>query len=158
MKKNFKIIILGILLIVGLNMVGCQSTQDIEELQELEKVKIEIESNKEEKDIDEKKEETKKEGSTEKVNKEKVKEEETGQCYDCGEYYPVKNMTFNGRSYHCGCVEKRIICGYCDEEGHVEDDCMWKEYDEELGDDWICSICGRTNTGQVLCECEQEIN
>ena len=41
-----------------------------------------------------------------------------GQCYDCGEYYPIKNMTFNGRSYHCGCVteepvEKTIVCPNC---------------------------------------------
>lgn len=27
----------------------------------------------------------------------------TGQCYDCGEYYPVTTMKSNGRSYHCGC-------------------------------------------------------
>ena len=31
--------------------------------------------------------------------------EEMGQCYDCGEFKPISEMTFNGRSYHCGCLE-----------------------------------------------------
>ena len=31
--------------------------------------------------------------------------EEIGQCYDCGEFKPISEMTFNGRSYHCGCLE-----------------------------------------------------
>lgn len=31
--------------------------------------------------------------------------EEMGQCYDCGEFKPVFEMTFDGRSYHCGCLE-----------------------------------------------------
>lgn len=30
-------------------------------------------------------------------------DQETGQCYDCGEEFPVDTMYFNGRSYHCGC-------------------------------------------------------
>lgn len=81
--------------------------------------------------------------------------EKNGQCYDCGEYYPISNMTFNGRSYHCGCAETLIICEYCGEEGHTEDECVGKAYDEELHDSWVCDICGKENTGQVLCECEQ---
>ena len=41
-------------------------------------------------------------------------EEEMGQCYDCGEFKPVSEMTFNGRSYHCGCrPEGYDTEGYC---------------------------------------------
>ena len=40
--------------------------------------------------------------------------EEMGQCYDCGEFKPVSEMTFNGRSYHCGCrPEGYDTEGYC---------------------------------------------
>lgn len=39
-----------------------------------------------------------------------VNKEEMGQCYDCAEYYPVSQMEFNGRSYHCGCVACEV-CG-----------------------------------------------
>ena len=48
--------------------------------------------------------------------------EEKGQCYDCGEYYPIKDMYFNGRSYHCGCraaneysteTQEESYCGLC---------------------------------------------
>ena len=52
------------------------------------------------------KKETNKETKKETNKETKVK---TGQCYDCGEYYPVNEMTFDGRSYHCGCD-----AGYCD--------------------------------------------
>lgn len=41
-------------------------------------------------------------------------EEEMGQCYDCGEFKPVSEMTFNDRSYHCGCrPEGYDTEGYC---------------------------------------------
>lgn len=161
MKKNFKAMMLGLVLVGGLNLVGCQSTQDVEDTQEPEKVKIEVPVDKEEKEIDEKKEEKpveepKKEEVKEPVKKEEPKKEEMGQCYDCGEYYPVKNMTFNGRSYHCGCADDKVYCGYCGEEGHTEESCEWKVYDEELDDVWVCPNCGRENVGQVLCECELE--
>lgn len=39
---------------------------------------------------------------------------EKGQCYDCGEYFPVDKMTFNGRSYHCGCAN--VYCEECKKE------------------------------------------
>lgn len=129
-----------ILLVGSLTIVGCQNTYDVEEP---DKVKIDVPSEE-------------KETGKEKLNEEEYKKEEMGQCYDCGEYYPVKNMTFNGRSYHCGCVDNREYCEYCSEEGHTEESCKWKVYDEELGDAWVCSNCGRENVGQVLCECELE--
>lgn len=48
MKKNIKLMMLGLVLVGGLNMIGCQSTQDEEEAQEPQKVKIEIPGKKEE--------------------------------------------------------------------------------------------------------------
>lgn len=56
---------------------------------------------------DKKTEDTKKKEESKKSN---TKKEEKGQCYDCGEYYPVSQMEFNGRSYHCGCVACEV-CG-----------------------------------------------
>lgn len=158
MQKNFKSIFLGLVLIGGLGMIGCQSIQDEDEVKELEKVKIEVPVNKDEKEDEETKqlslEEARDIGQNwvrknvgsdcdiqyekftqsedklvadvyqvgeiklgfievdrytgkvtyNEINKEnESKEENIGQCYDCGEYYPVSKMTFNGRSYHCGC-------------------------------------------------------
>ena len=37
-----------------------------------------------------------------------ISNEELGQCYDCGEFKPISEMTFNGRSYHCGCLENML--------------------------------------------------
>lgn len=113
---------------------------------------------------DEKKEtETKKK----KVKKE-VKKEKTGQCYDCGEYYPVSKMTFNGRSYHCGCAN--VYCEECKkqipsgEETWVGDQCyLCKKCFEKSSlnntqnaETWTCPNCGRQNVGEVLCDCEME--
>ncbi|MCC3668632.1 hypothetical protein [Terrisporobacter mayombei] len=55
------------------------------------------------------KEETENKDKKESKNK-KETETKTAICYDCGKYYPVDKMTFNGRSYHCGCNNK-----YCEE-------------------------------------------
>lgn len=65
--------------------------------------------------------------------KESKKKVEKGQCYDCGEYYPVSQMTFNGRSYHCGCANK--YCEQCKKE---------IPYGEEIvmGDNcYLCEYC-----------------
>lgn len=51
-----------------------------------------------------------KEKKDEKKESKDKKESKTAICYDCGKYYPVDKMTFNGRSYHCGCNNK-----YCEE-------------------------------------------
>ena len=53
MQKNFKSIFLGLVLIGGLGMIGCQSIQDEDEVKELEKVKIEVPVNKDEKEDEE---------------------------------------------------------------------------------------------------------
>ena len=58
------------------------------------------------------KEETQKDNTQE--NTCNTSNEEMAQCYDCGEFKPVSEMTFNGRSYHCGCrPEGYNTEGYC---------------------------------------------
>ena len=55
-----------------------------------------------------------KENTCDTCNGNTTNEEEMGQCYDCGEFKPVSEMTFNGRSYHCGCrPEGYDTEGYC---------------------------------------------
>ena len=51
-----------------------------------------------------KKETPKKETKKEAPKKETTKKTETGQCYDCGNYYPVSKMSYDGSRYHCGCL------------------------------------------------------
>ena len=51
-----------------------------------------------------KKETTKKEAPKKETKKETTKKTETGQCYDCGNYYPVSKMSYDGSRYHCGCL------------------------------------------------------
>ena len=55
-----------------------------------------------------KKETSKKESKKEAPKKETTKKETPkttkGQCYDCGNYYPVSKMSYDGSRYHCGCL------------------------------------------------------
>ena len=55
-----------------------------------------------------KKETPKKESKKATPKKETTKKETTkttkGQCYDCGNYYPVSKMSYDGSRYHCGCL------------------------------------------------------
>lgn len=101
----------------------------------------------------------------EEKEKKASKETETAVCYDCGKNYPVDKMTFNGRSYHCGCdneycedCKKEIPYG---EEVNVGDNCFlckkcYKNYQSKL----ICEYCSTTiKSGneykldsQILCE------
>lgn len=92
---------------------------------------------------------------------EKATSVEKGQCYDCGEYYPVSQMTFNGRSYHCGCVACELcgermpkdkvryvdgtpMCKAC-EDWHNEENAQWeKEQEQETSngnDDFDAPVC-----------------
>ena len=106
MLKQVKLLGLVAVMSLGLNMVGCTDVEDtnttepVEQKQQLEETKTDN------------KEEVKEE------KKEEVKEE-MAQCYDCGQYKPIKDMAFNGRSYHCGCVdeeptEELWVCPGCD--------------------------------------------
>lgn len=68
-------------------------------------------------------------------------DEHMAQCYDCGEYKKAKDMEFNGRSFHCGCVdeeptEELLICPNCGG-SYTEDDMI---EDTENGV-WYCYGC-----------------
>lgn len=92
------------------------------------------------------------------------KKVEKGQCYDCGEYYPVSQMTFNGRSYHCGCVACEVcgtrmaksdvnyvdgfaMCKPC-KAWHIEEKEQWEEEqkleEEQENFSFNCDICGES--------------
>ena len=45
-------------------------------------------------------------------NETKVDQPGTGQCYDCGEWYSLDQLSYNGRSYHCGCADDQSSYGY----------------------------------------------
>lgn len=111
MLKQVKVLGLSIVIGLGMNLVGCVDTQDTN----VEENNIHVEQSKnttqENKSTEKKevKEESKKETKQNKVQKQQ--KEEMGQCYDCGEYKPVKNMVYNGRSYHCGCIN--VECDNC---------------------------------------------
>ena len=101
----------------------------------------------------------------EQVQKSNNKKEEMGQCYDCGEYYPVSQMEFNGRSYHCGCVACEV-CGtrmnkkdvnYVDGFAMCVPCKKWhneeiKQYEKEEGSSEIVESCD--NCGKSLTESE----
>lgn len=147
-----------------------------------------------------------KETQNEKEEKETKKETKTAVCYDCAKTFPVDQMTFNGRSYHCGCSneyceeckkeipygeevtvgdncylckscyknyesEKTYQCEYCatkikENQGYKLDGqllcegcynrIMHNRQEESSSDTWTCPNCGRTNQGEVLCDCEME--
>lgn len=109
--------------------------------------------------------EKKEEKASKEIETESSKETETAVCYDCGKNYPLDKMTFNGRSYHCGCdneycedCKKEIPYG---EEVNVGDNCFlckkcYKNYQSKL----TCEYCSTTIKsgneynldGQILCE------
>ena len=74
-----------------------------------------------------------------------------GQCYDCGKYYPVSKMAFNGRSYHCGCAN--VYCEECKKE---------IPYGQEVnvGDQcWLCPSCYSQYENKISCAyCGAEAN
>lgn len=108
--------------------------------------------------------EDKEEQKKEDAKKEEQKKEETGQCYDCGKYYPVSKMEYNGRSYHCGCnITNCLECGAeiiqtGDDYKDVCDQCIIKSNNEELyGTDettYHCPDCGGDFPVGTLCDCD----
>lgn len=105
-------------------------------------------------------------------------EQEIGQCYDCGEYKPVDQMTFNGRSYHCGCLVGNceacgtsvfkgqdkysngfLLCSACYQQEQDE----MKQYEAEPNnqilygtdeENYTCPDCGYTGPFGTMCDCE----
>lgn len=104
-------------------------------------------------------------------------EQEVAQCYDCGDHKPVSQMTYNGRSYHCGCLvgqceacgtsifkgqvnysNGHLLCAPCYQQEQDEMQQYEKENNEILygsdEDNWSCPDCGYTGPLGTLCDCE----
>ena len=125
MLKQVKLLGLVTVMSLGLNMVGCT---DVENTNTSEPVK-------QEQHLEENKRDNKEEVKEEKREevKEEKREEAMAQCYDCGQYKPIKGMSFNGRSYHCGCANK--CCLYCNQEiPYGKEICV----DDTL---YFCNVC-----------------
>lgn len=73
-------------------------------------------------------------------------DEHIGQCYDCGEEKPAGQMTYNGRSFHCGC-----IVAYCEECGSG----LTEESKVKMGDMLFCRSCydNRMALTEPVAEC-----
>lgn len=80
-------------------------------------------------------------------------------CNDCANKPMSQDpLIFTGCT-NCGsedhraidCPDTSEVCAYCGENGHSENECYNKAYDEELNDEWNCPVCGTVNTGQGLC-------
>lgn len=85
-------------------------------------------------------------------------DEHMAQCYDCGEYKKAKDMEFNGRSFHCGCVdeeptEELLICPNCGKKYPASEMCedycpecyeeLFIDGDSEVNSElWVCPDCG----------------
>ena len=92
-------LVAGLMVMGSLAMVGCDDVKDTgAAMEESNKPKVEKKVEKKETEKTEDKKDVKEEKKAE------PKKEAKGQCYDCGEYFPIKDMTYNGRSYHCGCI------------------------------------------------------
>lgn len=68
-------------------------------------------------------------------------DEHVAQCYDCGEYKKAKDMEFNGRSFHCGCVdeesdEELLVCPSCG--GSYTESDMIEDTENGI---WYCYGC-----------------
>lgn len=96
---KIKNLVVGLMMVSSLAMVGCDDIKDTgDAMNETNKPKVEKKVDDKKTESDDKKEEVKED------KKEEPKKEAEGQCYDCGEYFPIKDMTYNGRSYHYGCI------------------------------------------------------
>lgn len=68
-------------------------------------------------------------------------DEHAAQCYDCGEVKNVKEMEYNGRSFHCGCIdqepaEELWVCPGCD--GSYPESEMLEDTENGI---WYCYGC-----------------
>jgi hypothetical protein len=113
----------------------------------------------ENKDVDKKEENVKESKQQEKTVEEKDKvieekycdwcgakaghstDEHEAQCYDCGEVKNVKEMEYNGRSFHCGCIDQEPaedlwVCPGCD--GNYPENEMLEDTENGI---WYCYGC-----------------
>ncbi|MDO5010799.1 MAG: hypothetical protein Q4E31_08240 [Intestinibacter bartlettii] len=96
-------LILALVIAMSLTVVGCESSKTASE----DKTTVKTEQKKEEKKNDTEASKVSDSNDTAKKDENVMKE----LCYDCGEEKPVKNMYFDGRKYHCGCVGLCYNCG-----------------------------------------------
>ena len=141
---KMKNLVLGLMVAGSLTMVGCDDVKDTSDALDNQPTK------KVEEKVENKEVETEKETETKEVKEEKAepKKEEKGQCYDCGEYFPVKDMSFNGRSYHCGCV----ACEACGTRMHSKKEMKTSLYTGGT----ICKDCYVMEQNEKQYESEEE--
>ena len=84
-----------------------------------------------------------------------------GICYDCGREMKAKDMEYNGRSFHCGCVDQ-VQCYNCSKSVHIDDTVevdgyVFCNYCYNHGAaTWTCENCGKAVPLGEMCECEVE--
>lgn len=113
---------------------------------------------------EEKKEETKSEEKYCKWCEKKTdhnSDDHIGICYDCGREMKAKDMEYNGRSFHCGCVDQ-VQCYNCSKSVHIDDTVevdgyVFCNYCYNHGAaTWTCENCGKAVPLGEMCECEVE--
>lgn len=135
---------LGLILVIGGMLVGCEETEEIENIdlqgtqpQVEEQMEVPVEEDEpynehvEEEPIVVEEEHKHVTGNCILCAKMTLLDADTmlcdqcknfAQCYDCGEYKNMNYMVFDGNKYHCGCAEEALVhCDRCGEEVDVND-------------------------------------
>ena len=174
-KRIASVLVAGMVMV---SMVGCNARLTIGEKEifnfsdkDVQQENV-IQNDKEVKDkennktnkAEEKKEETKSEEKYCKWCEKKTdhnSDDHIGICYDCGREMKAKDMEYNGRSFHCGCVDQ-VQCHNCSKSVHIDDTVevdgyVFCNYCYNHGAaTWTCENCGKAVPLGEMCECEVE--
>ena len=174
-KRIASVLVAGMVMV---SMVGCNARLTIGEKEifnfsdkDVQQENV-IQNDKEVKDkennktnkAEEKKEETKSEEKYCKWCEKKTdhnSDDHIGICYDCGREMKAKDMEYNGRSFHCGCVDQ-VQCYNCSKSVHIDDTVevdgyVFCNYCYNHGAaTWTCENCGKAVPLGEMCECEVE--
>ena len=174
-KRIASVLVAGMVMV---SMVGCNARLTIGEKEifnfsdkDVQQENV-IQNDKEVKDkennktnkAEEKKEETKSEEKYCKWCEKKTdhnSDDHIGICYDCGREMKAKDMEYNGRSFHCGCVDQ-VQCYNCSKSVHLDDTVevdgyVFCNYCYNHGAaTWTCENCGKAVSLGEMCECEVE--
>ena len=174
-KRIASVLVAGMVMV---SMVGCNARLTIGEKEifnfsdkDVQQENV-IQNDKEVKDkennktnkAEEKKEETKSEEKYCKWCEKKTdhnSDNHIGICYDCGREMKAKDMEYNGRSFHCGCVDQ-VQCYNCSKSVHIDDTVevdgyVFCNYCYNHGAaTWTCENCGKAVSLGEMCECEVE--